>query len=250
MLGAALCLLASRMGAQPASCPTDTGNAAQMEKKGRELFDQALRREPADPRAALEILTCVQRFADKPAVSLRVGIIAERLGNKRLAAEAFARYLALAGDSAPDKREMTLHIEQLRREAKLPVPKPDAEPAPEPEPTKPEPRADKRSATLGWVVTGAGGVLMLLGGALIYSAKQRSDEVHGIEPGTTRWNSADAKDKLDSARREQALGGVGLAAGAVTTAIGVWLVLDAKQSAVGSGSVGRHGAQGSLVLRF
>jgi hypothetical protein len=253
-LGGALLVSANAAPAQSVTCPTDTGHPSEMEKKGRELFDEALRREPADPRGALEILTCVQRFADKPAVSLRVGIIAERLGNQRLAADSFERYLALAGDAAPDKKEMKAHIAQLRKEiarlASKRAPEPETEPEPEPDPVPSEPRADTRSTTPGWIVIGAGGAAMLVGGVLLLSAKNKSDEVHAIEPRTTRWNSADAKDKLDSARREQTFGVIGLAAGAAAVTAGVWLVLDAKGHVSATASVGRGHAGGSLAIRF
>lgn len=241
--------LASTARAEVPACPTDTGNPRQMEQKGRALFEEALRREAADPRAALEILTCVQRIADKPAVSLRVGLIAERLGNKRLAAESFERYLALAGDSAPDRAEMTEHIRQLRSEVSAPPPPPRKEPEPGPEPTPPRP-PDQPSPTLGYVTLAVGGALMIGGGLLLLSAKSRNDDVHALEAGKTYWNSPEAKGELDAAKREQTLGVVGIAAGAVAAGIGVWLVLDEKSNVAASAQLGPRASSATLRLRF
>jgi len=217
-------------------CPKDTGNTKEMEQKGRALFEEALRREASDPRSALEILSCVQRFADKPAVSLRMGIIAERLGNKKLAVSSFERYLALAGSTAPDRVEMQQHIEQLRAELGMTPPpetKPDepVEPPPPPE----VPREKRRDATPGWIITGAGVALIAVGGVLLISAKNRNDDVHSIEPGTTYWNSGEARDQIDTAKREQLFGIIGVAAGAVTAAVGAWWLVDATSgTAVGA----------------
>jgi len=231
------------------ACPSDTGNTKEMEQKGRALFDEALRREAADPRGSLEILTCVQRIADKPAVSLRVGIIAERLGNKRLAVESYERYLALAGDAAPDRAELGAHIEKLRDEmaAARPASKPQPEPGPTPTPVVP---ADAPSPTWGYVTLALGGALLVGGGVLLYSAKSRNDGVHDLEPGTTYWNSPEAKGELDAAKREQTLGFIGVAAGAVATGLGLWLVLDAKSSVSASASVSPRGSMAALRLRF
>lgn len=243
----ALVLFALPARAEVPPCPTDTGNPREMEKKGRALFEEALRREAGDPRGALEILTCVQRIADKPAVSLRVGMIAERVGNKKLAAESFERYLALAGDAAPDRAELTEHIARLRKELskEAPPPRPDTEPAPPPTPPAP---VERPSPTLGYITLVAGGALMIGGGYFLYSAKSRNDDVHALEPGSTYWNSAEAKDEFDAAKREQTLGVIGLAAGAIATGVGLYLVLD-RQSGVTAGA--RLGPRASTAeLRF
>lgn len=245
----ALLLCAGVARAEVTACPVDTGNPRQMEAKGRALFDEALRREPADPRGALEILSCVQRIADKPAVSLRVGLIAERLGNKRLAAESFERYLALAGDAAPDRAELTAHIDKLRSEIGAPTPGP--RPEPEPSPTPPPPvQKDAPSPTLGYVTIAVGGALILGGGLLLLSAKSRNDDVHALEPGTTYWNSPEAKGELDAAKREQTLGIVGVAAGALATGIGLWLVLDEKSGVTATAQVGPRASSAALRVRF
>lgn len=248
-LASALLTVAPAVRADRVECPADTGNAKEMENKGRALFEEALRREASDPRTALEILSCVQRFADKPAVSLRLGIIAERLGNKKLAVTAFERYLALAGDAAPDRKEMQEHIDQLRRQVGVKEPPP---PRPEPKP-EPAPRpADEvaRSATPGWILTGAGAAVMAVGGVLLLSAKKRNDDVHAIEPGTTYWNSARAKDELDTAKREQLLGTVGVVLGVATAAVGVWWVVDSSSGPAAQAQVGPDSARVNLRFRF
>ncbi|MBI3205307.1 MAG: hypothetical protein IT377_34650 [Polyangiaceae bacterium] len=245
----ALLLSAGVARAEATPCPVDTGNPREMEAKGRAMFEEALRREPADPRGALEILSCAQRIADKPAVSLRVGLIAERLGNKRLAAESYERYLALAGDAAPDRVELTRHIQKLRAElAKKPVePSPDPDPEPPPTPPKPEPAA---SPTLGWVTLAVGGALMIGGGYFLWSAKSRNDHVHELEPGSTYWNSPEAQGEMDAAKREQTLGVVGLAAGAVVTGLGAWLVLDQKRGVSATATVGPRSSAAAVRVRF
>jgi hypothetical protein len=256
----ALGLLAVAIPARAGSttCPADTGDPVAAERKGRELFEEALRREAADPRGALEILTCVQRLADKPAVSLRVGIIAERLGNTKLAADSFERYLALAGDAAPDRREMREHIDHLRAEiakAKKPAPAPPPAPPPEtgpapPTPEQPPSEPATRSPLPGWVVVGTGGVLMVVGGLFLIDAKKKNDDVHAIEPGTTYWNSAEAKDRLDQASREQTIGYVALGIGAAAASVGVWLVLDANRHVAATARVTPDSARATVRVAF
>ncbi|MFO0571414.1 MAG: hypothetical protein U0263_37640 [Polyangiaceae bacterium] len=237
--------------AQVPACPTHTGDPAEMEQKGRALFDEALRREPADPRAALEILTCVQRIADKPAVSLRVGTIAERLSMKRLAVESFERYLALAGSAAPDRADMQRHIDELRAElARAPATSRDKGPEPTPQAPAVEPEPAHATLWPAYVTLAAGGVLVIAGGAFLWSAKSRNDDVHDLEPGKSYWNSADAKGEMDTARREQTIGIVGLGVGFATIGVGTWLFWDQKSRATVAASVTPHAGQASLRLRF
>jgi len=248
LLAGAVTLAPAAAHAERVECPADTGNAREMEQKARALFEEALRREASDPRSALEILSCIQRFADKPAVSLRLGIIAERLGNKKLAVISFERYLALAGDTAPDRTEMQQHIEQLRSQLGIVEPPPPPKPEPTPEPTVPQEQG--RSATPGWLLTGGGAALMAVGGVLLLSAKSRNDDVHAIEPGTTFWNSAQAKDELDTAKREQLFGIIGLAAGAATAAVGVWWLVDSKSGVAARAKVAPDSARVDLRFAF
>ncbi|MBK7585290.1 MAG: hypothetical protein IPI67_34515 [Myxococcales bacterium] len=247
---ALVALLSATVRAEVPACPSHTGNPDEMEEKGRALFEEALRREPADPRAALEILSCVQRIADKPAVSLRVGLISERLGNKRAAAESFERYLALAGDTAPDREAMLAHIATLRAEVSAARPTPREAPPEEPPPARPPKRDTQSSPTAGYVTLAAGGVLMIVGGVLLVSAKNRNDTVHDLKAGETHWNSAEAKGEIDSAKREQTLGFIGLAAGALASGIGVYLVLDKQSGVSASARVGPRSTAATLNVRF
>jgi hypothetical protein len=91
---------------------------------------------------------------------------------------------------------------------------------------------------------------MIGGGLLLLSAKSRNDDVHSLEPGSTYWNSPEAKGELDAAKREQTLGIVGLAAGAVVTGFGVWLVLDKRSNVSATARVGPHSTAAALRLRF
>lgn len=231
------------------SCPIDTGNPREMEDKGRTLFDEALRREAADPRGALELLSCAQRIADKPAVSLRVGLIAERLGNKRLAAESYERYLALAGDAAPDRVALGRHIEKLRSALAQAARVPRADPAPTPAPEPPAPER-RSSPTLGYIGVAVGSVLMIGGVVFVASAKSKSDDVHAIEPGTTFWNTTEARGEFDAAKRQQTLGIVTVATGAVVTGLGVWLLLDDKRGVSATARVGPKSSAAALRVRF
>jgi hypothetical protein len=249
-IGASVGAVAGSARAELPACPTDTGNAREMERQGRALFDEALRREAADPRGALEILSCVQRIADKPAVSLRVGIIAERLGNPKLAVGAYERYLALAGDAAPDRVELGRHIESLRRSMAAQQ-KPEPPPAPPRQERVPAPSEPERSSpTLGYVTLATGGLLLAGGGLFLLSAKNRSDDVHAIEPGTTYWNSPEAKGELDAAKREQTFGYIGLAAGALAAGVGAWLVLDHESGVSTSVAIGPSSTAAKLRFRF
>jgi hypothetical protein len=232
-------------------CPEDTGKPKQMEQKGQALFEEALRREPADPARALELLLCVQRFADKPAVALRIGIVAERLGKTALAVASFERYLALAGADAPDRAEMQAHIERLREKLPKQTPEPRAEPQPDPIPEPVIPGAEPRKRPIaGWALTAGGGVLVILGGVLLWTAKQRSDDVHDIEPGKTFWNSEEARSEHEQAKREQALGILSLALGAAAATVGVVLVATADSELSAGASASRDGVRGSLRLSF
>ena len=214
------------------------------EKKAQELFEEALRREPADPKRALDLLSCAEELVDKPAIALRMGIIAERLGQYELAVKSFERYLALAGDTAPDRVEMRGHIARL--EEKLAKPPPVEEPVP----VAPIPDQPKKTPIAGWALAGGGGVLMVLGGVLLWTAKQRSDDVHAIEPGTTLWNSEEARAEFDQAKREQTLGILSLALGAAASTVGVVLIVSAESDVSATAVATPDGARGSVRLRF
>jgi hypothetical protein len=251
LFAAVLWLTSSVANAAPFECPEDSGRPREMERKAQDLFEQALRREPADPGGALELLLCAQRFADRPAVALRIGIVAERLGKTPLAVQSFERYLALAGNAAPDRAEMQQHIDRLRQKlapsGSGSEPEPPVEPEPEPQP---QPDAGARPPVAGWALVAGGGALVVLGSVLLFSAKQRSDDVHEIEPGTTFWNSEDARTQYDQAKREQTLGVLGLALGAATATVGVVLIVSAKRELSAGASATGDGIRGSVRLNF
>jgi hypothetical protein len=251
VLAAALVVGAPAARAAQFECPEDTGRPQEMNRKAQALFEQALRREPADPGSALELLLCAQRFADKPAVALRIGIVAERLGRTELAVRSFERYLALAGSAAPDRVEMQQHITRLREKLASTSPAPEPEPQPEPElEPRPAPDTGPKPPIAGWALAASGGVLMVVGGVLLWSAKQRSDDVHEIEPGTTLWNSEQARAEYEQAKREQTLGILGLALGAAAATVGMVLVISSERELSASASASSHGVRGSVRLRF
>jgi hypothetical protein len=240
-----MCGVATRAHAQTYDCAPHV-NAPDREAEARKLFDEALGLEQAQPERALDILDCARRLADRPAVSLRIGTIAERLGKLELAIEGYERYLKLAGDLAPDRIPLQKRIDALHD--KLEEREEQADPTLGVAPI--ERRKQEKSPLPGYIVAGAGGVLMLVGGVFLYSAKQQNDEVHDIEPGTTFWNSEDAKDKLDGAKRSQTIGLVSLGVGAIVTGVGVYLVLDARRSISAGARVGTRSAQSYMRFAF
>jgi tetratricopeptide (TPR) repeat protein len=202
-----------------APCPdaTGLGEAARYEL-ARDLFDEALTLEAADPEGALARLGCAMRLAERPAIALRMGTIAERLGDVAGAITAYERYLALAGEHAPDRAQLRVRIDALaRRRAAAPAPPARAEP----------PAGDDASLRLaGALVAGAGAVAALAGGALLVAARVRSEGVEDLAPGTTRWDSDAARGELETAETEQAAGITALTVGGVAVAVGVtlWIV--------------------------
>jgi hypothetical protein len=220
--------------------------ASDRESEARKLFDEALRLEQSQPQRALELLGCARSLADRPAVSLRIGTIAEKLGLLEQAIEGYERYLTLAGDLAPDRAPIQKRIDTLRDE--LEEREARADPTLGVTPTTREKPA--KSAVPGYIVTGAGTALMLVGGVFLYSAKRQNDDVHDVEPGTTYWNSENGKEKLESARRAQTIGLVSLGVGAIVTGVGVYLVLDARRSVSAGARVGTSSAQSWVRLAF
>jgi serine/threonine-protein kinase len=111
--------------------------------------------------------------------------------------------------------------------------------APKPEAAPPEspPSDDGRSRrTLGYVVTGAGVVLLGVGtfaGIRTLSLKSDADNACNKDPntGTCRGSSTDANDKQDSAKPWSWVSTIGLALGAVGVGAGIYLIATA-----GSGS--------------
>jgi hypothetical protein len=212
-----------------ARCPTPK-SAKERDRVSVELFDRAIAKEAADPDAALELLRCADTLADRPAIALRRGLIAERIGKNDEAITSLERYLALAGDYAPDKAEMQRHIARLKSalaspEDPAPEPAPDRPPSPEPDRSRPS----SRKTTAGIVTLGVSGALLVTGGVLLYSAKKKSDAVHDVDPSSrTPWQSADGEERLDAAKSQQTWGFIALGVGVLGAAAGAYLVVDAS----------------------
>jgi hypothetical protein len=223
-------LAASARAEQTFTCP-DPKATAERDRASVKFFNQAIAREAADPDGALELLRCADGLADRPAVALRRGLIAERLGKNDEAITALERYLTLSGDYAPDKAEMQKHIARLKSAKPKAAPAADPEPDPEPEP-KPD-RAPPKSSTkktVGFAALGVGGALMIVGSVLLYSAKKKSDAVHDVDPASkTPWQSGEGEERLDAAKRQQTWGFIALGVGAVSAGAGAYLILDASE---------------------
>ncbi len=148
----------------------------------------------------------------RPAVALRIGIIADRLGRYRQAIDAFRNYLKRLQNAAPDQAEIEARISKLLT---LEAKKAEQQAA----------AADPRPRTLGVVLAAAGGVVFIAGGGLLIAAKVHNDQVHDIEPGTTSWDSEEARNLFEQAELEQSLG-LGLLIGGglmIGTGLGVAL---------------------------
>lgn len=213
-------------------CPTPK-SAKDKDRASVELFNRAIAKEAADPDAALELLRCADALADRPAVALRRGLTAERLGKNDEAITSLERYLVLAGNYAPDRPEMERHIARLKSaQAKPEDPEPEPEPEPDVAPSS-EPERPSRSSTkktAGIVTLGVGGALVVVGSVLLYSAKKKSDAVRDVDPASrTPWQSADGKERLDAAKQQQTWGFIALGVGALGAAAGAYLIVDASE---------------------
>ena len=203
--------LATSANAASFSCPVDVPTADK-EPRARALFEEALRLEPGNPDAALLRLGCAEELVQRPAVALRIGIIADRLGRYRQAIDAFRNYLKRLQNAAPDQAEIEARISKLLT---LEAKKAEQQAA----------AADPRPRTLGVVLAAAGGVVFIAGGGLLIAAKVHNDQVHDIEPGTTSWDSEEARNLFEQAELEQSLG-LGLLIGGglmIGTGLGVAL---------------------------
>ena len=212
------------------ACP-QVARGAQADRQARELFEQALAREAADPEGALVRLRCAETLAGKPVVPLRMGILFERLGRKGDAADAFERYLSLAGKQAPDAAQMRVRIARLRAPDKAPDPAPIVSSSPQPASSAARPLA-------GWITTGAGLALMLTGGVLLGSAKAKSDDVHDVTASSsTPWDGPEGREKMEEARREQTWGAILLGLGTVTAAAGGWMLVSPPRAPASRGAM-------------
>lgn len=205
-------------------CPKRS-NPKQDEKLARELFQAALEDEAALPERALERLRCADSLADRPVVALRRGLVSERLGNNAEAADAFTRYLELAGSSAPDREAMEERIRVLRARLESRA-KTDSAPRAASSPAPERPKAPGPSRTLGWVGVGVGVAAVVTGSVLLVSAKSDSDAVAGISPSSnTDWTSDDARGRWERAKTKQTVGIIALSVGAVAGGFGTYWLL-------------------------
>lgn len=221
------------------TCAPPSGSAPADERRARALYDDAVEREAADPEGALARYRCAEALLDRPAIALRRGAVAERLGLVPEAIVAFERYLALAGADAPDATEMRAHVARLRARAAEEA-RPDAEPAPpRAEAPRPAPPAQAISPA-GVVLTAAGSLAVAAGVVLLVVAKRESDDARAVPPGTP-WSSDDARGAYDAARRDQTIGIFALAGGAALAAVGV-VLLAWPRTTVAAAPLGRGAA--------
>jgi hypothetical protein len=82
-------------------------------------------------------------------------------------------------------------------------------------------------ALWGWVVGGTGLVIGVVGIGLLGAARATSSSVHDIEPGTTSWDSDDARGRFETAQTEQSIGIVALVGGATLGLLGIVVVATA-----------------------
>jgi len=212
------------------SCSEPSEDPQRNRRSAKALFEQALMMEPSAPTRALETLRCAEKLAPRAAIALRIGTIAERLGRIAEAADAFERYLELAGDHAPDIEPMRERILKLRAQLKA-----QEEQKAQASQGRPSERdASSSSGTqsvIGWVAGGTGLAFAIVGVALLGAAKAHSDSVHDIAPGTTAWSSDEASETIEQAELEQDMGIVGLAVGGSLLALGVVLIATADGAA-------------------
>lgn len=192
--------------AAPFNCPSP--DAPGREKRARALFEEAVPLEASDPEGALVRYQCAAKLSERPAIELRIGVVAERLHKDDVAIVAFERYLELAGTNAPDYEKMRAHVKELRDKPK-PTPEPEKpETAPSPPPAPPPP--SRTSTYVGWGLVGTGVALAVAGSAFLVVAKSKSDDVHDLPAGTV-WASDQARGAYESAVTSQTIGVVLLA---------------------------------------
>jgi tetratricopeptide (TPR) repeat protein len=240
LMAGSLLMAADAAAEEPFACPA-VKQKAKRNAEAKRLFQEALRLEPGAPEAALERLDCADGLVDRPAVALRIGVIADRLQRDQKAIAGYERYLELAGDDAPDEKQIRERIAKLEERAA-------AKQAPEPAPTAAagaapdsggEVPAGRRTA--GIVIAATGGALGIAGGVLLAMAGSDNDELQDAAPGTVVWDSDDGRGLHEQAQLKQALGIGGLALGA--TAIGVGLGLALTPSSKDSKSATEAGAR-------
>ncbi|MBS2015940.1 MAG: hypothetical protein JST00_23835 [Deltaproteobacteria bacterium] len=225
----ALALLGPRASARAETsynCPSpETGK----EKAARAIFDEGVQIEASDPEAALARYRCASTLAVKPAIELRIGVVAERLHRDEVAIVAFERYLELAGASAPDAESMRSHVRELKakRDRELAERRRAREKADEPVGPPPPPQEEPHSSTglyAGWGLAGVGVVLGAIGTGFLLAAKSNSDAVQELPPGTP-WASDQARGTFESAQSQETTGTVMLVVAPLAIAAGVALIL-------------------------
>ena len=72
------------------SCPSPDSNK-EREKAARAVFDEGVQIEASDPEGAIARYRCAGTLAMKPAIELRIGVVAERLHRDDVAIVAFER---------------------------------------------------------------------------------------------------------------------------------------------------------------
>ncbi len=264
MLGAAP--RASAQGTQGAfKCPAPD---AAREKNARAMFDEAVQLEPSDPEGALARYQCAATLAAKPAIELRIGVVAERLHRDNVAIVHFERYLDLAGSSAPDAESMRAHVRELRakhdREAKAAqsvqsASSDSAASAPPPDEANANVSADAETSSpeRTWIGVGLVGLGVVLGGVgsgFLLDAKSKNDDVHALPPGTP-WASEEARGTYDAAGRSQTIGIVCLVIAPAALIAGAVLLLTRSSrspapASSGAGASPRHSFAHPLTLRF
>ena len=247
LVGAALTTALPAHAAEPDECAAPTGNREADVGKARQLFDQALGLEPAQPETALRVLFCAERLTANAAVALRIGTIAERLGRYGAAAAAFERYLERAGERAPDAAQIRERIRSLRDRAHDHPEEPVAT-----EPTAAtEPATDGSASWIGgWVLLSSGVGLGIVGAALLGAAGADASAVHHTGPGTVAWDSDEARGRFEKAELEQAIGVVGLVVGGTAATLGIVLLATADGSAEVTGALGPGAPGGSIRVTF
>jgi hypothetical protein len=243
---------------EPFSCPAVPDDEADRVALARRLFEDGDRREAGHPEAALVRYRCAEAIAVRPAIELRIGIVAERLDRLDVAIEAYEQYLRLAGNEAPDRVDVERRTQQLRARAHPPTlaPPPTGPTSTGPTSTGPTPaglrpaeHATSAGRWIGWALIGVGAAMAAAGGVFLIDAKLKSDAALGVPVGTP-WKSAGASGTYDAAKTEQTVGVVGLAVGAVAAGAGIVLLMTGSASGEPRAASTPVGALGVVTLRF
>lgn len=215
------------------NCPAPE-SGRERERMARAAFEEGVQIEASDPEGALVRYRCASTLAVKPAIELRIGVVAERLHRDDVAIVAFDRYLELAGATAPDAESMRQHVRELRakrdrelaerRRARAKSDDPTGPPPPPAHDDSPPP-----GAYAGWGLAGLGVLLGAVGTGFLIAAKSQSDDVHGLPAGTP-WASEQARGAFESAESKETTGVVLLVVAPLAIAAGIVLIFNSKPS--------------------